>query len=190
MMKKLLIAVAAISLVPIACTQQPAKTDNTASAETPADAPAEGAAPVAVIGDASPIPIYTKTAGDKLAVSGFDPVAYFEGDGTPKQGSEEFKVLYNGYEYRFASKENAEKFAKEPEKYAPQYGGNCAWAAARGKLAPGNPQNYKIVDGKLYLNFSDTVQSNWEKDIPGFIEKANVEFPKFKPEQRYDDSDA
>jgi hypothetical protein len=62
--------------------------------------------------------------------------------------------------------------------FAPQYGGHCAWAMARGSLAPGDPTVYKVVDGKLYLNFNKQVQSNWLKDIPGFIAKANIEWPK------------
>ena len=144
--------------------------------------------PVAVIEGEPTGPVYTKTAGDKLALSGYDAVSYFQGDGTPKEGKADTVVLYQGYEYRFANVDNAKEFAANPAKYVPAYGGNCAWAAANSKLAPGNPQNYKIVDGKLYLNFNDTVQETWEKDIPGFIEKAEVEYPKFGVDERYDDS--
>lgn len=181
-MRKSVVAMLALSFALAAC-----------GSEQPAADPAQAVAavePVAVIDGAPTGPVYTEIAGDKLAVSGFDPVAYFQGEGKPVEGSADNVVLYQGYEYRFANRENAETFAADPAKYAPQYGGNCAWAASNGKLAPGNPQNYKVVDGKLYLNFNDTVQENWVKDIPGFISKADAEYPKFSPEQRYDDSDA
>ena len=133
-------------------------------------------------------PVYTATKGDTLAVSGYDVVSYFDNADGPVEGSQDFTVRYEGFDYRFSSEENAQSFIADPAKYAPQYGGNCAWAiGANDALAPGDPEVYKIVDGKLYLNFSKSVQENWEKDIPGFIEKADVNYPTHSPDERFDD---
>jgi YHS domain-containing protein len=111
-----------------------------------------------------------------VAVDGHDPVAYFK-VGEPTKGTTQFKTTYKGAEYRFASAENLALFSAAPAKYAPQYGGYCAWAAAQGYTAPGRAAHWRIVDGKLYLNFNAKVQSDWEKDIPGFIKKANANWP-------------
>ncbi len=111
-----------------------------------------------------------------LAVGGHDPVAYFE-EGGPVKGAKEFAFDYNGAEWRFSSAENLEKFKADPQAYAPQYGGYCAWAVAQGYTAPGNPQNWAVRDGKLYLNYNDKVQADWLKNPEGFIEKANVNWP-------------
>lgn len=111
-----------------------------------------------------------------LAVGGYDPVAYFE-TGAPAKGSKEFSIDYNGATWRFASAETLEKFKASPAAYAPQYGGYCAWAVSQGYTAPGNPGNWAVRDGKLYLNYNDKVQSDWLKDPDGFIAKANVNWP-------------
>ncbi len=131
-------------------------------------------------------PIHTAAIGDTLALSGYDAVSYFEGEGGPVEGSEDFTVSYQGYDYRFASQENAEAFVADPAKYAPQYGGYCAWAiGANDALAPGNPEVYKIVDGKLYLNFSEDVSALWHEDIPGFIENGDVNYPTHSPDEHF-----
>ena len=168
----------------------------TPAAEAPADevtteAGQETAAEVNVIadlgGEASG-PIYTEAKEDVVAVSGYDTVSYFLGDGVPVEGSAEFTVKYQGYEYRFANAENAASFIEDPAKYAPQYGGYCAWAiGANDALAPGDAQVYEVVDGKLYLNFNKQVQENWRKDIPGFIEKADTNYPTHSPDEHYQD---
>jgi YHS domain-containing protein len=111
-----------------------------------------------------------------LAVGGYDPVAYFE-VGAPEKGKAEFVHEYSGAEWRFVSAEHLEKFKADPEAYAPQYGGYCAWAVSQDYTAPGSPKAWKIVDGKLYLNYNEKVQADWEKDIPGFIAKANENWP-------------
>ena len=130
-------------------------------------------------------PIFTQTAGDTLALSGYDAVAYFT-DAGPTEGSADHMVTYQGFEYRFASAENAATFAADPARFAPQYGGYCAWAiGANNALAPGDPEIYKIVDGKLYLNFNDDVSKLWHKDIPGFIAKGDVNYPTHDPSEHY-----
>lgn len=111
-----------------------------------------------------------------LAVDGYDPVAYFDA-GAPTKGSKEFSYDYKGATWRFSSAASLEKFKADPEAFAPQYGGYCAWAVSQGYTAPGNPQNWAIRDGKLYLNYNDKVQSDWLKDPDGFIAKANQNWP-------------
>lgn len=111
-----------------------------------------------------------------LALGGYDAVAYFK-QGQPIRGAAEFSYEYKGATWRFATTENRAAFIADPDAYAPQYGGYCAWAAARGYTAPGNPKNWKVVDGRLYLNYNDSVQREWEKDIPGFIASADKNWP-------------
>lgn len=115
-------------------------------------------------------PIYTSWLSSN-PVGGYDAVSFFSGE--PQKGSKDFALEYSGKTWLFANADNLAKFKAEPEKYAPQYGGYCAWAAAQNKLAPGDPKYWRIVDGKLYLNYSKGVQKDWEVDIPGFIKKAN-----------------
>lgn len=112
----------------------------------------------------------------RVAVGGYDPVAYFT-DGRPVRGTAQHSVMHQGYEYRFASAEHLAAFRADPSRYLPQYGGYCAWAVANGYTAPGNPQNWRIVDGRLYLNYNDEIQQRWERDIPGFIRAGNANWP-------------
>ena len=111
-----------------------------------------------------------------LAVGGYDPVAYFT-QGKPVEGSKEFSTRWMDADWRFASAENRDLFLAAPEKYAPQYGGYCAWAIAQGKTASGDPKFWKVVDDRLYLNYDQDVQQRWEKDIPGFIASADRNWP-------------
>ncbi len=179
-MNKRFFAAIMMATLPIACSAPSSET--TEATETIETAIAE-------VSDDMKLPVFTGPSGsENVAVSGYDTVSYFEGDGTPVEGSKDHRVKYNGVEYHFASAENAEKFQAEPAKFAPQYGGHCAWAASRGKLASGDPTLYKIVDGKLYLNFNQKVQDTWNEDIPGFIEKADEAFPEIPADARYDDA--
>ena len=109
------------------------------------------------------------------ALQGYDPVAYFT-DGQPVKGSKEFSTEYNGATFQFASAANRDAFLADPAAYAPQYGGYCAWAMADGKYAKGDAKYWKIVDGKLYLNYNAGIQKKWNADIPGFIEKADTQW--------------
>lgn len=120
-------------------------------------------------------PVYTGLFNNR-AVGGYDTVAYFT-EGKAVKGKKEFQTEYLGAEWRFASKENLERFLRSPGEYAPQYGGYCAWAAARGYTASGDPKEWKIVDNKLYLNYDAKVKAKWEEDIPGFIASADKIFP-------------
>ncbi len=114
--------------------------------------------------------------GNGLAIRGTDPVAYFT-QGGPVAGRAEFTHTWNNATWQFASAENRDLFAANPEQYAPQYGGYCAWAVSQGYTAAIDPSAWRIVDGKLYLNFNRGVQRRWERDIPGNISKANANWP-------------
>ncbi len=112
-----------------------------------------------------------------IAIKGYDPVAYFT-DANPVKGESNFLFDWNGAIWRFASAANRDTFKAAPEKYAPQFGGYCAWAVSQGYTAGIDPAAWKIVNGKLYLNYSLEVQKKWEGDVPGFIAKADVNWPK------------
>lgn len=120
-------------------------------------------------------PVYTSFLS-RVAVGGYDPVAYFT-EGRPVRGNAQHRIMHDGYEYRFASAENLAAFRANPARYLPQYGGYCAWAVSQGYTAPGNPNNWRIVNGKLYLNYNDEIQARWERDIPGFIRSADANWP-------------
>ncbi|TNE36731.1 MAG: YHS domain-containing protein [Alphaproteobacteria bacterium] len=118
--------------------------------------------------------IYSSLLG--TAVEGYDVVAYFT-DGKPVEGDSDYSVKWKGAEWHFASAEHKKMFEASPEKYAPQFGGYCAWAVSQGYTASSAPEAWTIVDGKLYLNYSKGVQSTWEKDVPGNIAKADKNWP-------------
>lgn len=119
---------------------------------------------------------YAVFAEDGIAIRGADPVAYFTaGEYTP--GSDEFTHDWEGATWQFASAENRDLFAANPEDYAPQYGGFCAYAVSQGGTASIEPTAWKIVDGKLYLNYNDKIQKRWSKDIPGYIAQADENWP-------------
>jgi len=121
-------------------------------------------------------PVSTGTFGN-LAVSGYDPVAYFT-QGKPVEGQSTLEYEWNGATWRFSSDENRAAFKASPEAYAPQYGGYCAWAVSQGYTAKSVPDAWRIVDGKLYLNYSKDIQKRWAEDIPGNIAKADANWPR------------
>lgn len=118
----------------------------------------------------------TYTVNRNLAVGGYDAVAYFT-QGRPVQGDAQFTATYKGAIYQFSSAANRDAFNAAPQRYAPQYGGFCAWAASQGYQAPGRPQFWTIVDGKLYLNFNRDIQQRWEGDRAAFIRQADANWP-------------
>src|SRR5688500_1294991 len=111
------------------------------------------------------------------ALKGYDVVAYYT-DAKPVEGSKEYEVEWNGATWRFASAAHQALFAKDPRKYAPQYGGFCAFGVSRGYTVGVDPAAWKIVEGKLYLNYDKEVQSEWLKDVPGYITRADRNWPK------------
>ena len=110
-----------------------------------------------------------------IAIRGYDTVAYFT-EGQPVEGSDDFTSDWEGATWRFSSQENLDLFEMDPNAYAPQYGGYCAYGVAQDSLVKIEPELWTIVDDKLYLNYDEGVQSRWEKDIPGFIESADGKF--------------
>ena len=135
-----------------------------------------GAAAIAPSALAAKPAIYTPLASD-VAVGGYDAVAYFR-DGAPTPGSAMFEYDYKGAKWRFASAINLAAFKAAPETYAPQFGGYCAWAVSQGYTAKGDPKVWKIVGGKLYLNYNPDVQKKWEKDLSGLIARGEANWPK------------
>lgn len=111
-----------------------------------------------------------------IAIRGTDAVAYFT-EGEPVRGDAAYAVEWMGCSWHFASAANLETFIGNPRAYAPQYGGYCAWAVSQGYTASTIPEAWKIVDDKLYLNFSHRIQRRWEQDIPGNIAAADTNWP-------------
>jgi hypothetical protein len=111
-----------------------------------------------------------------LAMDGYDAVAYFA-DGKPTRGSAQFEMRWNGATWRFATAANRDAFQQRPDHFAPQFGGYCAYAVSRGYTANGDPRVWKLVDGRLYLNYSTSAQALWEKDIPANIAKGRGNWP-------------
>ena len=97
-----------------------------------------------------------------VVLDGYDVVAYHqEGEAILENNAHE--VEWDDFIWYFSSEENAALFADDPESYAPQYGGYCAYAVANNALVPVDPEAFSIVDEKLYLNFSEGVQRRWRK---------------------------
>ncbi len=112
----------------------------------------------------------------KLALDGHDPVAYFKA-GKPEKGNAAHRLSWNGAIWHFGSPENKAAFEANPHAFAPQYGGYCAWAVSEGYTAKGDPHAWRIVDGKLYVNYNASVQKNWEKDTSGRIARGDKYWP-------------
>lgn len=139
---------------------------------------------VAVLGFATPAAaggLVNSTLFGGVAIEGTDPVAYFT-EGRAVAGSSDFEHEWMGATWRFASAENRDRFAAAPERYAPQYGGYCAWAVSQGYTAKIDPEAWAIVDGRLYLNYSKSVQKQWSEDVPGNIAKGDANWPRIRAE--------
>lgn len=111
------------------------------------------------------------------AIQGYDPVAYFT-RGQPTRGNPAITTRWGGAEWRFASEAHRAAFLAEPERYAPAFGGFCAYAVSEGYTAPIDPRAWRIVGGRLYLNYSASIQRTWEQDIPGRISRGEANWPR------------
>jgi hypothetical protein len=120
----------------------------------------------------------TSWAGD-VAIRGYDPVSYFRA-GKPTKGERSISFRWHELTWYFSSAENRRLFMAAPEKYAPRYDGYCAWAMSEGRIAVTDPEVWKIVDGKLYLNCSRSAFAKWVRDIPGNIKKADENWKKIR----------
>lgn len=116
---------------------------------------------------------------DGVALKGHDPVAYFNA-GAPTLGKNQFSAKHQGATYRFASAANRDAFAANPPKYTPAYGGFCAMGVALEKKLDVDPQAWRVVDGKLYLNVNKDVQKRWLDDVPGNLAAADKNWPRLK----------
>lgn len=112
-------------------------------------------------------------------LGGYDPVAYFT-EAKPARGSGYHVAVHDGVTYAFVNEAHKKMFMGNPQRYLPAYGGYCAYGAALGKKFVANPEVWKIVDGKLYLNLDKDIQTKWEKDIPGHIKKADTNWSAIK----------
>lgn len=120
-------------------------------------------------------PIETGTFNNK-AIYGYDTVAYFT-QNKPVEGDENITSEWRGAVWYFSSDEHKALFDANPEQYAPQYGGYCAYAMSRGRFVGVDEEAFTILDGKLYLNYSKSVREDWLEDTSGFIKLADVEYP-------------
>ncbi len=110
-----------------------------------------------------------------VAIKGYDTVAYFKVK-KPVLGSDVFVTTWKGAKWKFSSSENLAAFKENPEKYAPQFGGYCAYGIAQGYAVKIEPDQWTIVDGKLYLNYDADVSKKWNKDQIKFINEAKEKF--------------
>ena len=114
---------------------------------------------------------------DGVALRGYDPVAYFA-SAEPQQGQAQYSYEYKGSKFYFASDANRRAFMAMPEKYAPQFGGYCAFGTAQGYKVSTQPDAFAIVKHKLYLNYDKKVQKIWQQDVPGNIQQAEKNWPE------------
>ncbi len=112
-----------------------------------------------------------------VAIKGYDPVAYFS-EKRPVKGLPEFEYVWLGARWRFAGAGHRDVFSHNPERYAPKYGGYCAYAVSQGKIADIDPEAWTVFEGKLYLNLNKDVQKLWEKDMKKYIEMADRNWPQ------------
>ena len=113
------------------------------------------------------------------AVQGYDVVSYQTGK-RPVRGNGNFVAVHEGAAYLFSSSDNQKVFEKNPNKYVPAYGGYCAFGASVGKKFIGDPEVWRLVDGRLYLNLDVGIQSQWLNDVPGRIETADAQWRKIE----------
>ena len=172
-------ALASLAIILASCSAEPA---------TPGGGVEMAAGTTGLIADLGGIsrgPVHTEKKGGTLALSGFDAVSYFSG-APPVRGSSDYRVRYQGFDYLFANTGNAVEFQNNPLKYAPQYGGHCAWAiASNDALAPADPRIYRIAGGKLYLLSSKHGTRRWQADIPGFVAKGNRNYLLHDADEHY-----
>lgn len=125
---------------------------------------------------ASDDPIYTGMFSSK-ALDGYDTVAYFKVN-KAVEGLNKYSTEYKGATWLFSNKENLDAFVADPEKYAPQYGGYCAYAISKNKTASGDPELWSILDNKLYLSYNEDIVKKWDKDKKNIVVNADKNWPK------------
>ncbi|MEO9612371.1 MAG: YHS domain-containing (seleno)protein [Nitratireductor sp.] len=111
-----------------------------------------------------------------VGAGGYDVVAY-QSANAAIPGDPAIEASHEGVRYRFASARNRAAFQADPQKYLPRYGGYCAWAVSQGYTAKGDPEAWTVVDGRLYLNYSQSVRAQWSRNIAGNVAKADANWP-------------
>ena len=114
--------------------------------------------------------------GSGVAIKGYDAVAYFT-DSKPVKGLPAFTYQWMGATWQYATAAHRDEFARTPEKFAPQYGGYCAYGVSQNHTAPIDPEAWTVRDGKLYLNYSQGVKKTWSKEVPKHVEQADKNWP-------------
>ena len=117
-----------------------------------------------------------------IAVNGYDVVAFFT-DSKPVKGTKDYAYEWNGVSWLFSTKQHLNQFSKNPEKYAPQFGGYCAYGMSEGHKAPTQVDTWTIIDGKLYFNYNSDVKELWKKDTAEKIKKAEENWPALKDKE-------
>ncbi len=115
------------------------------------------------------------------AIKGYDPVAYFM-QSKATQGNDKFTTEWSGAKWKFSSQANLDSFKMAPEKYAPQYGGHCAYGCSENHKAPTDPNAWTIVNNKLYLNYNLKVKDMWMKEAEKRIASANANWAALNKE--------
>jgi len=126
--------------------------------------------------NAAEAPKHINVDSEGYSIDRYDPVAYFN-EGRPLRGKREFNAEYQGAKYAFSSDGNRERFLRDPDKYVPQYGGYCAWAASQNTVAGIDPDQFTIVSGKLYLNYNEEVKDMWLVDTTKHIADGDKNWP-------------
>lgn len=119
------------------------------------------------------------TSAGNIAIKGYDTVAYFADKGAVK-GDPKFEFVWNGAKWFFANSENLEKFKANPEQFAPQFGGHCSFSISKGNMAEGDPEAWKMVDGKLYLNNNQEAKKMWEAEQEKRIQDGEKNWEELK----------
>lgn len=126
----------------------------------------------------APVAASARTFSERgVALRGADVVAYFN-EHRFVRGRPEFSAEWDGERWLFASAEYRARFLADPAAHAPAYGGFCAWAVSQGYTAPTDPAAWRLVGGRLYLNYDQNIKRRWERDIPGHIASANANWPR------------
>lgn len=135
--------------------------------------------PIVAIFGLSAAALADEYANSVPAVQGYDVVSYQTGK-RPVRGNGHYTATYNGATYLFSSSANQKVFEANPEKYVPAYGGFCAFGVSVGKKFVGDPEVWRVVDGRLYLNLDTSIQADWLKDVPGRIASADKNWKQIK----------
>ncbi len=117
-----------------------------------------------------------------IAIKGYDPVAFFT-ESKAEKGSDAFTYKWKEATWLFSTEDNLNAFKENPEKYAPQYGGYCAYGTADNHKAPTETDTWTIVNGKLYFNYNANVKKEWNKQKDALIKKADTNWISIKDKE-------